>query len=320
MSDNPMHKPLPPSKKPIPVSSRLAQFLPFFKLPTPPQKPRPISTAPLPSHHPIQLKDPLPHLLVFTPFTITSKDLLVSSSINDGPVLRNQDITLTSPDDLLNIELHLSVATMLDAVNILSVSNVSPWAEAELGTKIRQQAKTGDISSLGWACGRYWDVASIRARCWRRCQEQYGHLLYKNGRAKKGADALMSNRESQLRQSTTGKANDLNSSGYSQTAESALPSLSISKSVISTQNLGRQSLFFFQTGVSLLVTWTIDFDWTGEAESHVSACAAFPKSWRNVDERASLDQVPALFSRLVRERGVYAAVRITLALLFPTES
>lgn len=91
---------------------------------------------------------------------------------------------------------------------------------------------------------------------------------------------------------------------------------------ISRQSLhelsGQQFLLFSDGTVSLRISWRIGFDWTGEVESHVSASTAFPSSWRDADERASLGKVGDVFERLVGGRGVFDATRIVVALLFPS--
>jgi len=66
----------------------------------------------------------------------------------------------------------------------------------------------------------------------------------------------------------------------------------------------------------LRIKWEVGFDWTGEVESRVSAKARFPEVWYEVDERRGLGKVPAVFDRLVRERGVFEAVRIMSGVIF----
>ena len=85
------------------------------------------------------------------------------------------------------------------------------------------------------------------------------------------------------------------------------------------QHLGRQSLLFQHprnTALSLLITWRIAFDWTGEAESHLSAVSAVPGSWEEADERGSLGKIGPVFEDLVERLGVLGAVRGVVGLLF----
>ena len=278
---------------------------------------------PVPSHKPIQLEDPLPYLRAFTPLTVTSIETLVPSSGSDEPLLPRHAITLSSPHELLKVELHLDVNTSNQAVDSFALTSVSPWAELELGTWARKTATTGDIASVGWACGRYWDVASVRARCWNRCSTVFPNLLgtlqveeavqTADVRRKTGSSAKQARDgkriEDPVEEDEEGNNSERESDGDFP-SEPRIPRSSL------LQHLGRQSLLFTQSGVSLLISWSIGFDWTGETESHVSATASFPRRWREADERASLGKIGVVFDRLVAERGVFEAVRVVVALFF----
>ncbi|MCJ1250947.1 hypothetical protein MMC30_008176 [Trapelia coarctata] len=322
LSTNPSHKQDVPSTKSIPLSARLSLFLPFSKPPPPRKEPTPTSESPVPSYKPLQLEDPMPYLQVFTPLTVISVDTLVPSSSSDEPLLQHHDITLSSPKELLKVELRLSVNTNNQAVDSLALITISPWADLELGRWARKVVTTGDIASVGWACGRYWDVAATRARCWNRCCAAFPNLLStlllnENVRTLgvgPGKVPFPKQRGRKRKEDVAGGDDDgSNSERESEgdlQSDPEIPRSSILK------HLGRQSLLFTRSGVSILISWSIDFDWTGEAESHVSATASFPQSWRNADERASLGKIGGVFDRLVRERGVFEAVKVVVVLLF----
>jgi len=80
----------------------------------------------------------------------------------------------------------------------------------------------------------------------------------------------------------------------------------------------RTSLLLTGEGVEFRIEWNVIFDWTGEAESIISASARVPSSWQEEDERGSLAKVPETFDSLVKARGPMAAVRAMVALLMPS--
>lgn len=82
------------------------------------------------------------------------------------------------------------------------------------------------------------------------------------------------------------------------------------------RQLGRSVLVFESQEVVLRISWYIRFDWTGEAESVVSAAAAFPSAWQEADERRSLKRIAETFDRLVRDRGVFGGIKVMVGLLF----
>ncbi|ERS97033.1 hypothetical protein HMPREF1624_06361 [Sporothrix schenckii ATCC 58251] len=67
---------------------------------------------------------------------------------------------------------------------------------------------------------------------------------------------------------------------------------------------------------SLRVEWSIQFDWTGEATSHIGLLVGVPGKWRKADTRGRLAQLPKLFDQLVRDSGdPMDAVQTVVALL-----
>ena len=282
--------------------------MPFSKPLVSRKQPDSVSALPVPSYNPLQLEDPLPHLRVFTPLTIASVGSLVPSSDSSQPWLQHHDITLTSPGNLLRIELHLSVNPTDQSVNSLTLNSLSLWAESELGDWFNDQVASGDLPIIGWACGRYWEVALLRARCWKRCSEQFRGLIpatfaLNNSKIDVGIDTA---KPKSKYSSADGDEIDLNESEDTE---------DMSDSGIRSK-LGQQFILFSASGVSFLVTWLLKFDWTGEVESCISACASFPKAWQNADERDSLGKIGEVFDRLVQDRGVFEAIKIVVGLLY----
>ncbi|MCJ1386155.1 hypothetical protein MMC17_009281 [Xylographa soralifera] len=313
-SSNPSRQCVPMHEKLVSISFRVAQFMPFSKPLASRKQPDSISSLPLPSHYPLQLEDPLPHLRVFTPLTINSVSSLVPSSDRSQPWLQHHNIALTSPGNLLRVEMYLSVNAADQSVNSLALQSLSSWAKSELDAWLNDQVAAGDLPMIGWACGRYWEVAHLRARCWRSCYQQFRGLIpaaiaLQTSTFSVGVDTVDSKQEVSLADGAEIDVNDF------EDMEDLNSDLGTSDSGVRSK-LGQQSILFSAFGVSFLVTWRISFNWTGEIESHISACASFPKAWQNADERASLGNIGEVFDRLLHDRGVFAAVRIIVALLY----
>ncbi|MCJ1392202.1 hypothetical protein MMC18_005069 [Xylographa bjoerkii] len=313
-SSNPTRRHVQILEKLISISSRVAQFMPFSKTVTSRKTPNSIPLSPIPSHHPLQLEDPFPYLRVFTPLTIDSVSSLIPSSERSQPWLQHHDITFTSPGNLLRVELHLSVNAADESVSSLTLNSVSPWARSELGNWFNNQASAGDLPIIGWACGRYWEVAFLRARCWKHCQQRFPDLIPITLEPHKSTINADFDTVGRKRRVSPSDRDEIDSIAF-EDIKNWHPPPSISDSDIRSQ-LGEQSILFSASGVSLLVSWCISFDWTGEIESCVSACASFPRAWQNADTRASLANIGDVFDRLLRDRGVFEAVRVTVALLY----
>ena len=167
-----------------------------------------------------------------------------------------------------------------------------------------------------WSCIR---------KCWARCKRAWGQLLgreAKGERRKKGNNAGgqtsagyergsggRSDQEDGIEE-VSGVGEDIAAEGMSKerTRNASRKEL--------MRHLRRKELVFQSADVRLRIMWRIQFDWTGEAESVVQAHATFPAAWRDADERKSLYKVPATFDSLVRERGVFEAIRVVVGLLF----
>lgn len=329
-------KPLTP--QPPPLSKILCGFLPFsgqitvhLSQPTPSILP----DTPLPSHLPVDLEDPLPYLKVFTPLDFTSTSTILSASENPHDLLQRHDISITAPQRLLELKLNLTTNTTIHTVRDLAIQSLSPWAEVELGSWIRERA-TGDgpagkdISGICWATSRYWELSAKRARCWARCYEDHPTLLgsevVPDG---EGADPDRVNvpsagrpvRRAQhhSRRRIGAHASDDFSNDEDENEDGDIPDpVHLARHTIA-QHLGRQSLLLqhpHSKAVSLLITWRIAFDWTGEAESHLQTVSDVPESWRDADERGSLGMVGQVFEDLVERLGVLGAVRGVVGLLF----
>ncbi|KAI9840292.1 MAG: hypothetical protein M1837_001779 [Sclerophora amabilis] len=173
----------PPRRKPFSITA----FLPFSRRvttkPRPPSLPIPNTATPA-SHDPIDLPNPLPYLRMFTPLRFTSTVTILPQSVRNrsDDLHQTHTINISSPSNLLLATLSLTHSTTSFVVTDLTITSLSPWAEPELGTWIRDRAKGDsvagkDIAGICWAIGRYWEAAEKRAQVWTQCEQEFSDLL-----------------------------------------------------------------------------------------------------------------------------------------------
>ncbi|KAK8158429.1 hypothetical protein BC567DRAFT_235657 [Phyllosticta citribraziliensis] len=80
--------------------------------------------------------------------------------------------------------------------------------------------------------------------------------------------------------------------------------------------LDRHQLLLRSNQVLLRITWTIQFDWSGEAQSTLKADAVVPEAWIEADGRDSLRRVPETFDKLLHSRGAFGAIKVLEGVLF----
>lgn len=256
-----------PSSKPIPLSQALLSFGPFSSFikagPTPPVD---VEEEGIPSHQPIKLDDPLPHLRVFTPFTFSSQISTPSpDSTNTTRLEQIHTVQVHGPEQLFHASIRMTVDTQHERISDLAIDSLPAWTEPELGAWIRMPSSQGgpaknDASSICWAMGSYWDLAVKRARCWMRCQDAFAPLLP----AMHASSTEPANKSAALATGDDGDA------GLSWEKRSDVRRLQ--------PYLGRRSLTMQKDGVLLEIRWAIGFDWTGEAESELSIGYGCPRS------------------------------------------
>jgi hypothetical protein len=270
-----------------PVSSLLCSFLPFstFAIPQPQIKG---SEKPVPSHRPVQLADPLPYLEMFTSFKFSTQLGFPrgKTSPSSKHVHQKHTFDIIGPQKLLTAQFSVIVDTLANEIVDMHILRLPPWAERELGTFLRQRAEEKDLGNACWAIESYWNIAQKRAQYWQRCETTFARLLAahtrdnaENVHAQAKADAKMSRR-------------DLH------------------------RHLGRDSLILQDKHVLLKLDWRIGFDWTGEAESEITAQPAFPGVWIEADPANTFSKVPETFASLLQSRGAFEATRVMTALLF----
>jgi hypothetical protein len=271
----------------VPVSSLLCSFLPFSTVVIP-QSWNKKPDKPVPSHRPVELANPLPHLEMFTSLKYSTQLGLPRGRVSPSSTRIHQKhtIDIVGPQKLLTVQISVIIDTLANKVIDMHVLHLSPWAERELGAFLRKRANEQDLGNACWAIESYWNIAQKRAQHWNRCETTFAHLLLGRG------SEDIENTRPQVKSNAKISRRDLN------------------------RHLGRDSLVLQDKHVLLKFNWRIGFDWTGEAESEVVVEPAFPSVWTEADAAKTLGKVPGTFASLLQSRGVFEATRVMAALLF----
>ncbi|KAF1842094.1 uncharacterized protein K460DRAFT_358755 [Cucurbitaria berberidis CBS 394.84] len=275
-------------EQPVPVSSLLCSFLPFSALSLPPLRPKQQEKS-IPSHRPVELANPLPYLEMFTSFKFSTQLSLARSKVapSSKRVQQKHTIGIVGPQKLLTTHVSVVIDTLANEVVDMRVPHLSPWAERELGTFVREKARAKDLGNACWAINSYWDIAKKRAQYWHKCESAFAGLIV--GRASEDTENVR---------------------------RQAKPAASkISRKDLG-RHLGRDTLVLQDKHVLLKINWRISFDWTGEAGSEISVEPAVPQVWQEADTAASFKKIPETFALLLKGKGAYEATRIMIALLY----
>jgi len=286
------------------VTSLLCSFLPFSTRLNPPPKSKQAQQKPVASHRPLDLDDPLPYLEMFTDFKLSTRPDLPLGRVfpSSSRVHQKHVIDIVGPQKLLVVTLSIIIDTLSNTIVDLKVLRLPSWADRELGTFMRARAEEKDLGNACWAVGSYWDITKKRAEFWHRCETSFAHLI--PGRTSEDM-------ENQT-QVTAGKIiarKDLN------------------------RHLGRDVITLEDQHVLLKIKWRITFDWTGEAESEVHVEPAVPQVCKSntlcprrclltrdlgaeADSNDSFKKIPETFTSLLQSKGVFAATKTMVALLF----
>jgi hypothetical protein len=231
------------------ISTLLTSFLPFS---IPISQTTPVGDkTPVPSHAPLPNK---PELLgLFSPLEISCSISPPSKPSNaSSPIIQLHTISLSSPNGLLNARLGLTITSTAEEISTPTVSNlhiqhISLWAKREIGSSLETRAKTGDIASIGYSLGRYWEISLKRAQCWAKLCQQFPQLI-------RDVEYITDKDAAQGRKRKR--------EAYSQDEI--------------RRHLGRNSVTFKDGYAELRISWVISLDWSGEVESRVSSRASFP--------------------------------------------
>ncbi|KAJ4985668.1 hypothetical protein SVAN01_08843 [Stagonosporopsis vannaccii] len=276
-----------PNERPTPVSRLLCSFLPFSSLVLPylkwTQPERPIA-----SHRPLDLKDPLPYLEMFTSFNCSTKLGLPRSQVLSPSkrVHQKHTVTMSGPQKLLTAQVAVNIDCLTNKIVDMHVLRLPSWAERELGAFMRAKAQEQDFGNACWAVESYWDIATKRAQYWHKCEKAFARLL-----PGCTADDIENTTKTDLKSSTLSRK-DL------------------------SRHLGRDVLILQDKHVLFKINWRIVFDWTGEAESNIEVECAVPAVWKEADAGDAFRKIPETFDTLLRTKGTFEATKIMVALLF----
>ncbi len=155
------------------LTQRLANILPFS------MKPRPLEPKP-PLPETMDMNEIL-HLgslqTTAEPFTITTSDTLLLPTAADNNLLQRQLVTMSTSHQLLTCNFQVTANIASQQISHFDLQELSPWAEPELGSWLRQSYKTMEPAALGRAFGHYWEVARLRGNCWISCKQEFKDLV-----------------------------------------------------------------------------------------------------------------------------------------------
>jgi hypothetical protein len=277
--------PKAPPPKPTSIFKSIASFLPFARRPRPP-KAVPSKDTPIPSYLPVPLEDQLPHLQLFTPLTLSSTITILPSkpststaTSSPNPILQNHTITLSAASGLFSARMNMIVDTSRLSVSSLSISTLDPSAEAELGRWARERASGKgilgrDVNAICWAMARWFEVATKRAKFWCEVERELGS---DEGRRKSTARLKAIGKRKKRVGTRPGEDLDEGHEEGGAIDGEGTKTMKWTRKRLLPQ-MRRTSLVLTGDGVELRIEWKIIFDWTGEAESIISASAKVPSS------------------------------------------
>ena len=278
----------PPERNPTPnsVFKSIGSFLPFSSRRKRVSRSLPALDKPIPSHLPIAIDNPLPYLQAFSPLTYTSNITLLPSEAQASessshlpsqeaqPISQLHIITASHSSGLFTARLSMIVDSSLLSISSVSIERLPPSAENELGVFLRETSSkegvlTRDIGLICWAMSRWVEVSVLRARFWCAVEHELGTAearaeslprKMKRKRQRGGIDdddlvALDGHEEASKKQKWTRRQ--------------LLP------------HMGRTAMELTNNKVELRIEWRINFDWTGEVDSSLTASVRLPKSCKS---------------------------------------
>ncbi|KAL6852313.1 hypothetical protein ACO1O0_006856 [Amphichorda felina] len=294
--------------------------------------------ADIKSHNPIPMtaEEELPFLQLFAPFSASSS-LTVLPRIGEEPLLQLFTIQLRSRNSpgLFGAKLEVTVESTKLSIVSLKIAALEPAAKPELGAFL-ERICTGDcnrsmqrnVGIVSWAMAEWLRVAEQRARFWSQLHRDTAskELLLetsKHARTRKGKRAK-DGQEKETQEAKEGpiKSQELLRFMGEQSFDLRVPSIHGST-----------------PPSSLRLSWKIEFDWSGEAQSKVAVMVGVPgkceynyepcfsstfiadiNEGHQTDRKGALGKLPSLFQNLV-EAGEEpkVAVRKVVALLVGEE-
>ncbi|KAI4096645.1 MAG: hypothetical protein LQ344_000785 [Seirophora lacunosa] len=127
---------------------------------------------------PASLSSPLKRRKATSTSVSPSKDPRTTRSTSDDIHIVN----IPSPDPALEVQLrliHNDENSPEKTISKTTISNLSPWAAAELAPLLTTQFATNQdlLPSLQETVAQYWTLSTERAQCWARCQSAVRQTL-----------------------------------------------------------------------------------------------------------------------------------------------
>jgi hypothetical protein len=228
------------------------------------------------SHQPVPMsaEQQLPFLQLFSPFSATAH-LSMLPRTQDQPLRQQFAIDLNSRHipGLFSARLEVLTDPVDLRISSLKVAAMDPSASPELDHFVQKvisgncnRSMQQNCGIVAWAMSEWLRVAEHRARFWFRLQQELG-----------SKEALIETvRNARARKSRKGRHEQ------QERASSVDPTIAIKKAdlfaLISQQSLDLElpDPDDSETPASIRLSWNISFDWTGEAQSKVSALASLP--------------------------------------------
>lgn len=227
------------------------------------------------SHYPVPMStaEELPYLQLFSPFNVVSS-LAVLPEERGQPLRQRLSLNLRSRHQhgLFNAKVEAVIDTMKLSILSLDVPLLDPVAKPELGPFVESichgdgnRSMQRNIGIVSWAMADWLRVAEQRAHFWSK--------LHKDTATK---DVLAeTNGNIRTRKSRRSKQDQADSD-----QDGGADSVKASKSTL-LRFMGQQTLDISvpdESGAisTLRLGWKIEFDWTGEAQSKLSATAGVP--------------------------------------------
>jgi hypothetical protein len=269
-----------PAPKPASILTSISSFLPFSSRRRSQQTDAALEKR-IPSHLPAFVDNPLPYLQAFSPLTYTSTISLLPSEITspdastqdvERPVMQQHLINASHSSGLFNSRILMIVDSLSLSISSLEILKLDPAAEKELGAFVRQRAHKDatlnrDVGVICWAMGRWVETSILRARFWCTVESDFGT-------AEARAKSLQLKKKRKLQKAVAKDDTSLPVDRHGEDEESKKQTWSKRQLL---PHIGRTAMELATNDVELRIEWKIGIDWTGEAESSISASSRLPK-------------------------------------------
>uniref|UniRef100_A0A8H7TNE6 Uncharacterized protein n=1 Tax=Bionectria ochroleuca TaxID=29856 RepID=A0A8H7TNE6_BIOOC len=264
------------------------------------------------SHRPVIMAaaEELPFLELFSPFSISS-EYTTLPRIADEPLRQQFSVRLQARQSpaLFSALVKITLDALKLEIVTIDVGGLEPAAKPELDSFLRKicqgecnRSMERNIGIITWAMAEWLRISERRAQFWSKLQQE----------TQSKAAILEVSRDVRAKASrqTKGTGSTKSSEGdeLSYATVDLLPFMGLQSFDIKVPSAGSTA--------SVRLNWRVEFDWTGEAQSKVSAVVSIPGSWHGVDRKGAFGKLPSLFQGLVEggeEPNV--AVRKVVALL-----